>query len=246
MDIRQRWEVQQERFRMMDALKYSAQMVGIDQRNFNIFWAMNDAGQYVESGYNNYNFNKRRVGRNYKVVASSAAGEMQILSGVWRGARKYQDPKFARQFARVGIDHSMYQGLDLSAERPEYGTPYQRVVLHNLFMFRYSRLMGRLETMDRIYDHIREQGGRMKESWMRVGYLYWRNGPGGAAAFIRNLRRGIPLPRNEEERRDYFENHLTDNDWQKRRGYADFRMVMMVTQKFAGRFRKNMNELGEV
>lgn len=245
MNIKQRWDIQQERFRMMDALKYSAQMVGIDKKNFNLFWAMNDAVQYVESGYNNYNFNKRRVGNHYKVVASSAAGEMQILNSVWKGARKYQDSKYEKQFAKIGIDHDMFKGLNLNAERPEYGTPYQRVVLHNLFMYRYSRLLGRLESVDRIFDHIKTKSGGMKESWMRVGYLYWRNGPGGAAAFIRNLRKGIPLPRNEEERRYYFDNYLTDNDWQKRRGYADFRMVMMVTQKFAGRFRKNLTELGE-
>jgi len=243
MDIKRRWEIQQERFRMMDALKYSAQMVGIDKKNFNIFWAMNDAVQYVESGYNNYNFNKRRVGKKYKIVASTAAGEMQILSGVWRGARKYQSDKYRRQFARIGIDHNMFKGLNLDAERPEYGTPYQRVVLHNMFMFRYSRLMGRLESMDRIYDHIRNKSGRMKHSWTRVAYLYWRNGPGGAAAFIRNLRKGIPLPRNEAERREYFDKHLRDSDWQKRRGYADFRMVMLVTSKFARRFRKNLGEL---
>jgi hypothetical protein len=79
---------------------------------------------------------------------------------------------------------------------------------------------------------------------MRAMYLYWRNGPGGAAALIRNLRRGISLPETKDEARDYFNTYLRSGDWQKKRGFNDFWAVMRTTKKFADRYQQNLDQLG--
>jgi len=252
LDINQRLQLLQERFQYKDALKYSAEMVGLKKKDWNFFVAMNDAVLRVESNYNTYCFNNRRRGGGYEVAHSTAAGEYQILNSVWKGAKKYTaNTKMGRyqrrQMRRHGINPDMFMKLNIQdVPRPEFATPYQRTVVHSMFMFRYSRILKSLESVDNIYERIRTSSGRMRRSWMRALYLYWRNGPGGAAAFIRNLRKKkpIPLPETEAEMKEYYRNHLRSGDWQKRKGYKDFKTVMRVTQKFAGRMQQNLDQLG--
>ncbi len=249
MDIKQRMDIMQQKYKLMDALKYSAQMVGLKKKDWNYFIALNDAVLRVESNYNPYDFNSRKKGGTREVALSTAAGEYQILNSVWRDFKKYSENskrgKILRsQLKKYGIDPEMLMKLDFSAPRPEFATPFERCAAHNLFMFRYSRILSKLESVDNIFDKLRTTDGRMRRSWMRAVYLYWRNGPGGAAAFIRNLRDGIPLPETESEMRDYFDNHLHPTDWQKRRGYSDFKSVMRTTQKFGDRFQQNLDQLG--
>jgi hypothetical protein len=249
MNINQRLAILQERYKLMDALKYSAEMVGVRKKDMNYFIALNDAVLRVESNYNPYNFNNRKKRGTREITLSTAAGEYQILNSVWNGFKKYSENskrgRYLRaQMKKYGINAEMLMKIDFSAPRPEFATPYQRCVLHNTFMFRYSRILSTLESVDNIFDKLRTTDGRTRRSWMRVVYLYWRNGPGGAAAFIRNLRAGIPLPESEDEMRDYFDNHLRPTDWQKRRGYRDFKSVMKTTKIFADRFQQNLDQLG--
>ncbi len=248
MDINQRLDILQQRYNFRDALDYAADMVGIRDKDKKYFIAMNDAVLRVESNYNPYNFNARKKAGAYEIALSTAAGEYQILNSVWKEMRKFSENSrkgkyLRRQLKKYGINPDMLMKIDFNAPRPEQATPFQRCIAHNLFMFRYSRILKRLESIDNIYEKLRTTEGRTRRSWMRAMYLYWRNGPGGAAALIRNLRRGIPLPETKQEARDYFNTYLRSGDWQKKRGFNDFWTVMRVTKKFADRFQQNLDQL---
>lgn len=248
LGINRRLSILQEKYKMMDALKHSADMVGLRKKDWNFFLAMNDATQYVESSYNTFCSNQKRVGRTSQVHLSTAAGEYQILNSVWKNAKKYTADSrkgryYRRQMRKYGIDPEKLMQVDITAPRPELATPFQRCVVHNLFTFRYSRILKRLESIDNIFDRIRSTSGRERRSWIRAIYLYWRNGPGGAAAFIRNLRNGILMPETSQEMEFYYHNHLNRSDWQHKRGYRDFKSVMGTTKKFVNRFERNLGQM---
>ncbi len=252
MNINERIVSLQEDFRYEDALKYSAIMVGIDPKKnpakYKLFVAMNDAVLRVESNYNPYNHNHRGG----KIALSTAAGEYQLLNSVWHGARKYQSPKYKRQFARIGLNHDMYSGVNMTAPRPELATPYQRTIVHNMFMFRYTKLLRSLIAIPDIFEKIQRTSGRVRRSYIRIIYLVWRNGPGGAGAFHRNMRKyertgdeKYLMPETAQQTEDYYQNNLTQRDWQKgKRSKSDYRSVMRVTKIFANRFEKNLRQLG--
>lgn len=251
MNINNRIAELQERYQWEDALKYSAQMVGIDPKKnpakYKLFLAMNDAVLRVESNYNPYNHNTSRG----RIKSSTAAGEYQLLHSAWKEAKQHQNPKYRRQFAKVGLNHDMYSAINMTATRPEFATPYQRTVAHNMYVFRYTKLLKSLIGIPQIFDKIQRTSGRVRRSYIKIIYLVWRNGPGGAGAFHRNMRKfeqtgeeRYLMPETKQQTEEYYQNNLTQRDWQKgKRSKSDYLAVMRTTKKFANRFEKNLSQL---
>lgn len=251
MTFNQRWDILEERYNLRHAVNYAAEMLGISQANFKMFFAFNDAILRTESNYNPFCINTVRDGNTLRCARSTAAGEYQIVHGTWGKGRTrrvfFGDSSNAdrnrRGLSKIGIKPELVAKINLDSPRAEFATPYQRAIFFNFYFVRYSRAISQLESIDDIFDNIRSTEGRMRDSWIRVMYTYWRNGPGGAQALVRNLRQNIPLPRTINEAREYFQNHLQDSDWQKKRGFRDFWNLMKATNVFKRRFNKNMSEI---
>lgn len=251
LSMNQRWDILEERYNLRHAVNYAAEMLGISQANFKMFFAFNDAILRTESNYNPFCINTVRDGNTLRCARSTAAGEYQIVHGTWGKGRTRRAffgnssnaDRNRRGLSRIGIDPELVANINLDSPRAEFATPHQRAIFFNFYFVRYSRALGGLESIDNIFDNIRNTRGKRRDSWIRLMYTYWRNGPGGAQALVRNLRNGIDLPKTRDEAQDYFDKHLNSNDWQKKRGFLDFWNLMKATNVFKRRFNKNMSEI---
>jgi hypothetical protein len=248
MNINERMDYMQKKYRLMDAIEYSSRMLNIRPQDKKMFIAFNDAVLRVESNYNPFCVNRRKDGATSRIALSTAAGEYQILNSTWNGRlRFFGNSRLAernrRRLENVGINPDLVAKINMNEPRPELATPYKRAVYFNFFIGRYSRAVRGLEPIESVFDNIRNSSGRMRDSWMRIMYTYWRNGPGGAQPLVRNLRKGIPLPKTREEAKEYFANNLNPQDWQKERGFKDFWTLIRTTNIFKRRFERNLREL---
>ena len=236
-NIQERMRVLNEKYKILDGINDSAKMLGVSQENMKYFTAYNDAVLRVESNYNVFCVNHR----NGKIALSSAAGEYQIINSTYQEMkRKIASGHFDRDIS----DTSVLRNANINAPRSELLTPYQRSIFHNLYAFSYAgRSSMRVMPMNDIFTQIRNAPNRkMRRSYTKLMYTYWRNGHAGARPFLRNLEKGIPLPETKEAAKKYFENHLSGS-WQKKRGFNDFWGLMRTCNKYADRFEKNLNEL---
>jgi hypothetical protein len=236
-NIQDRMRVLNEKYQILDGINDSAKMLGVSQKNMKYFMAYNDAVLRVESNYNVFCVNHRSG----KIALSSAAGEYQIINSTYQEMkRKIASGHFDRDIS----DTSVLRNAKINAPRSELLTPYQRSIFHNLYAFSYAgRSSMRVMPMNEIFTQIRNAPNRkMRRSYTKLMYTYWRNGHAGARPFLRNLEKGIPLPETKEAAKKYFENHLSGS-WQKKRGFSDFWGLMRTCNKYANRFEKNLSEL---
>lgn len=251
LGFHQRWDILEERYNLRHAVDYSSEMLGISPRHKKLFAAFNDAILRTESNYNPFCVNTVKDGNTARIARSTAAGEYQIVDGTWgRGrtrraffANTQKADRNRRGLSKIGINPEMVANINLDPPRAEFATPYQRAIFFNFYFVRYSRAIPGLESIDNIFDKIQSTEGETRDSWIRIMYTYWRNGPGGAKALVRNLRKGIPLPKTKEKARKYFDEYLNTSDWQKKRGFGDFWLLMNATNVFKRRFEKNMSEI---
>jgi len=243
LNFNDRRRILDQKYRLYEGMEKAAKMLNIPKKDMSFFLAYNDALLRVESNYNPFDMN---LNSNYQVHLSTAAGEYQILNESYREVQKKwlganRNVALTKKY-NVNLDE--IKEVDFNAPRPELLTPYQRAIFHNFYAFFYSRMkIKNVEPLDSCFDKIRSTDGRRRDSWIKIMYTYWRNGHGGASALVRNLRNNIPLPKTEAEAKDYFNNYLQDSDWQKKRGFKDFWMLMRVCNVFAARFNKNLSEL---
>jgi hypothetical protein len=132
----------------------------------------------------------------------------------------------------------------------------QQVVV---FAYQYAaswRLYTKNMHMEDIFEEIINTSDlSMKRQWAAMLYLRHRNGVNGSKIFRDLLKQGIRFPTNSEEAEKYFKKYLEGKTWQgtrfgnPERALRDFKMVVrqtMNSQRFLGRFEKNMAELETV
>jgi len=246
MGVDARLDIMQQRYKLRDAIELSFRALKMQEKHKAYFYAYNDALMRVESNYNPLCVNMTKGG---KVALSTASGAYQILNSTWADLQKRlfgntREAEARRKSYGKSVDFDLLKDVNFNASLPGEVTPYEQAIFHNIYVFNGSRVTSGTMAFDNVFDKLQsgELSPEMKYSYQAYMYTNWRNGLGGAKVFLQMMDRGIPFPQNEAQAREYFDQ--MPDCWQKRRGFGDFRTLVMACRAFVQRFDKNLQEMG--